>query len=187
MGRKGNVFDYKGTTIEVNSSGKFIATMDGVKIEADTLDAAKAKVDRELLGKKNKKPILNLKVVGLKIAREPGRYGRRYGGKVPCGPAHAVLTGVSRNNRSMQFNGIGKDDTLDDVIPDTNENFNLLKRKFELKGELENISEKVFDRKIKVDGYGNIDIEDYPRALKQLENQYKVAMARSNKKTKVSK
>ena len=179
------MFNYKGTTVEVNSSGRFTAVMDdGVRVEADTLDAAKAKIDRELSARKAKKLVLSLKVVGLKSTSPTGR---RYGRKEPCGPVGVVLTGVNRNDRSMQFDGIGKNDTLDDVIPDAGDNFNLLKRKFELVKELNEVEERIVDLSLEVGEYGVINIEDYPGVLKKLGERYKQAMARSNKKAKAAK
>jgi len=165
------MLEYKGYKIEVSGNGRFIATVGDVQIDAETYREIQGTIDTEISSGKSKRK-LSLKVVGPACVRL-GRYNE----KRPQATVHAVLVGVNRTTRDLQFSGLSDKTALDWCIPDTPENTKLVDDFIAAGEALEVLKEKRDARMVELSGYGRIAAADYESKLVDLENAYGRALA----------
>ena len=180
------VLKYQGVDVTVDSSGRFCAKIEDVEICEDTYEAAKKKIDKEFSAEvvRIKKQKLSLKVAGMKFVKLGSS---RYADKKDLGPTRGTLVSVNRTTCEFQYEGIGKTEGFDYVVPDTEENFALLTQLHQLERETKRISILLSPRKLTIGGfgYGRIDATDYESVMKELRNSYATALKRNTPQEKL--
>lgn len=153
-------------TIDINQHGSFSATYEDIEISASSLADARAAVDKAIAGASKRK--LNLPVVGYLSKTDNLRFADEIGKVVS-----AVVVGVNRTSRSLQYEGIPKGHNLSSPLPDNPINRKLLED-YAVARKVENGLDAKRQKFIVGEnmGYGRIDAEDYERVLKELEDSY---------------
>ncbi len=157
---------HKGIKIDLTGEGQFSATVDDVTVFKCSLSDAREAIDKLVAAGSKRK--LNLKVIGfLKKQIQSWQQSQEEG--VIAG---AILTGINRTSRALQFEGIPKGYELTDVIADTPENRSHLERLAEFTRYSAVIKAAQAEKDLRASGYGRIEAGNYDEVLDELEKRY---------------
>lgn len=165
------MFEHKGVRIDVNDSGRFVATVGDAELHDVTLDGVKEKIDKEIAAAAKKESV-SLPVVGV---LKDGTWTWETNAIIGRG----TVTGINRTSGTLQIAGtLPKGFDWYMVFVDSPENEEFAKAYIATAKEFKALTNKASTRNL-ARSSGRIGVEDYPAVLQRLRDDY---AARSKKK-----
>ena len=150
---------WSGIPVHIDAHGTFYAQVDDIEIRADKLETVRTKIDAALKPSAKKVP-MSLPIIV--YDEDEGKF------------TAAVITGVSRTNRSMQLDPPVKTKSYRrKALADTEANRKLVDEYIIAKKASDTLAREIRRRDIEVSGYGRIEIEAYDDVVAKLTAAHK--------------
>lgn len=167
---------YRDVEIEVvASTGYFTAKVEDASLAAETLTELQAKIDKEFTANV-KKATISLAVCF--ISRQQYSYLE----SAQLSVARGVLSGVNRTSGKAQITNLTKDEVADYILPDTDENHDLLMEYAKTQASLLRLRRQIEKRIVNIEAYGRTSAGDYPYVLAKIEKSYQASIAQAAEK-----